>query len=147
MLWVLDLKECITSKKQALIKKHLKVRLRWLKNYDLYDGEVGITIIFSNENRMKLSSNKRKLVWNFPRIWKDLRYTTKTVEFESKFLMHKNDDSIKLVKLTITLIVLNEFSCCKTIWKQAWIKGIFFNVVKRHARDRVQCNRIWLIKV
>lgn len=66
------LERCITEKKPALNKKHLKVKLNQSKLHEQWNADAQNKIIFNNEIRMKLYSNMQNFVisptgkWNDP---------------------------------------------------------------------------------
>ena len=58
ILQELELKGCITTKKPVITKMHLKARLSWSKQYEIWDADVWNKILFSNETKMELHSYK-----------------------------------------------------------------------------------------
>ena len=61
-----ELKGCIVDKKRTFTKKHLKARLSWSKRYKLWDADAWNKILFCDETRTELHSNKQEFVRNLP---------------------------------------------------------------------------------
>ena len=80
----------------ALTKKHLKARLSWSKRYELHKADALNRIIFCDETRIALHSNKQEFVRGHPGKWYSPCYTVKTEKFWEYI---KTDGSIRLVKI------------------------------------------------
>ena len=72
---------CIAAKKPAVTKKHLKSRLSWSLRCELGDTDAPNKILFSDETKMELQSNKREFFGRLPGMQNNPRYTIKTVKF------------------------------------------------------------------
>lgn len=81
------LRGCVAAKVPRLTIKQLKARIRWCRQHEYWPAYRYENVIFSDEFRMELNTNRRQYVRRKLKSRLKERYTTKTVKFGGKSLM------------------------------------------------------------